>query len=130
MKPLLAAPILFALIACASPQDRCITKSAPDLPVLNRLIAESEGNLARGYAYADVTVQTPVWMDCGAWLANSTGAVRSGLCLGSAPTTVRKPLAIDLTAEAAKLASMRTRRAALEAQAQPAIAQCRAQFPA
>ncbi len=130
MKPLLAAPFFFALLACATPQERCITKAAPDLPVLNRLIAETEGNLARGYAYADVTVETPVWVDCGDWLSNREEHIRPGLCLGSAQTTVRKPVAIDLTAEAAKLASMRTRRAALEAQAHPAIAQCQAQFPA
>lgn len=130
MKPVLAAPFLLALIACTTPQERCITKAAPDLPVLNRLIAETEGNLARGYAYADVVVERPVWVDCGDWLSNSTGARRPGLCLGSAPTTMRKAVAIDLTAEAAKLASLRTRRAAVESQAKPAFAQCQAEFPA
>ena len=130
MKPALALPLLLALLACTTPQARCITKAAPDLPVLNRLIAETESNLARGYAHADVVVETPVWVDCGSWLTNSTGHVRPGLCLGSAPTTVHKAVAIDLAAEAAKLASMQARRAAIESQAQPAFAQCRAQFPA
>lgn len=130
MKPLLAAPFLLALMACASPQQQCISKTAPDLPILNSLIAETKGNLARGYAYADVVVESPVWVDCGAWLSNSTGDLRPGLCLGSAPTTTRKAVAVDLTTEAAKLLSMQARRAAIEAQAQPALAQCRAQFPA
>lgn len=130
MKPLLAAAFFLALIACATPQERCITKAAPDLPVLNKLIAETEGNVARGYAYADVLVDRPVWVDCGDWLANRTSTVRPGMCLGSAPMTLRKAVAIDLAAEAAKLTSLRARRAAIEAQAQPAFAQCQANFPA
>ena len=131
MKPYLAAPFLLALLACAPPLQRCIHQAAPDLPVLNRLIAETQGNLARGYAYADGVVERPVWVDCGNWPAKSKSGVNggSGRCMGLAPTMMRKPVAVDLTAEAAKLASMQTRRAALEAQAQPAIAQCQAQFP-
>ncbi len=129
MKPYLAAPFLLALMACAPPLQRCINQAAPDLPVLNGLIAEIEGNLARGYAFADVVVERPVWVACGNWPTKSGGDVSSGLCMGLAPTMMRKAVAIDLTAEAAKLVSMRARRAALETQAQPAIAQCQAQFP-
>ena len=129
MKPALALPFLLALMACATPQERCITNAAPDLPVLDALITETQGNLARGYAYADVVVETPAWVNCGDWLTNSTGAVRPKLCMGSTLTTMRKAVAIDLAAEADKLASMQARRAAIEAQAQPAFAQCQAQFP-
>jgi hypothetical protein len=43
---------------------------------------------------------------------------------------MREAVAIDLNAEAAKLSSMQTRRAEIETQIQPAIAQCQAQFPA
>ncbi len=128
MKPYLAAPFLLALLACAPPLQRCIHQAAPDLPVLNRLIAETQGNLKRGYAYADVVVERPIWVDCSNWRAKSGHDGGSGRCMGLAPTMMRKPVAVDLTAEAAKLASMQTRRAALEAQAQPAIAQCQAQF--
>jgi hypothetical protein len=129
MKPALVLPLLLALMACATPKERCITNAAPDLPVLDALIAETQGNLARGYAYADVVVQTPVWVECAALLSDGTYAAKPKLCMGSAPTTLRKAVAIDLTAEADKLASMQARRAAMEAQAQPAFAQCQAQFP-
>ena len=127
MKPYLAAPFLLALIACATPQQRCITKAAPDLPVLNRLIAESEGNLARGYAFADVEVEMDVWKLCRVDLTPSE--VGQTMCLETETTTTREAVAIDLTAEAAKLASMRARRDDIEAKAQPAFAQCQAEFP-
>ena len=127
MKPYLAAPFLLALMACATPQQRCIIKAAPDLPVLNRLIAESEGNLARGYAFADVEVEMDVWKLCRVDLTPSE--VGQTMCLETETTTTREAVAIDLTAEAAKLASMRARRDEIEAQAQPAFAQCQAQFP-
>lgn len=127
MKPYPVAPFLLALMACATPQQRCIAKAAPDLPVLNRLIAESEGNLARGYAFADVEVEMDVWKLCGVDLTPSAGG--QTMCLETETTTTREAVAIDLTAEAAKLASMRARRDEIEAQAQPAFAQCQAQFP-
>lgn len=127
MKPYLAAPFLLALMACATPQQRCIIKAAPDLPVLNRLIAESEGNLARGYAFADVEVEMEVWKLCRVDLTPSE--VGQTMCLETETTTTREAVAIDLTAEAAKLASMRARRDEIEAQAQPAFAQCQAEFP-
>ncbi len=127
MKPYLAAPFLLALMACATPQQRCIIKAAPDLPVLNRLIAESEGNLARGYAFADVEVEMDVWKLCRVDLTLSE--VGQTMCLETETTTTREAVAIDLTAEAAKLASMRARRDDIEAKAQPAFAQCQAEFP-
>ena len=127
MKPYLAAPFLLALMACATPQQRCIIKAAPDLPVLNRLIAESEGNLARGYAFADVEGDMEVWKLCRVDLTPSE--VGQTMCLETETTTTREAVAIDLTAEAAKLASMRARRDDIEAKAQPAFAQCQAEFP-
>ena len=127
MKPYLAAPFLLALMACATPQQRCIIKAAPDLPVLNRLIAESEGNLTRGYAFRDVEIEIDVWKLCRVDLTPSESEV--AMCLETETTTTREAVAIDLTAEAAKLASMRARRDEIEAQAQPAFAQCQAEFP-
>ena len=127
MKPYLATPFLLALMACATPQQRCIIKAAPDLPVLNRLIAESEGNLTRGYAFADVEMEIDVWKLCRVDLTPSE--VGQTMCLETETTTTREAVAIDLTAEAAKLASMRARRDEIEAQAQPAFAQCQAEFP-
>ena len=81
MKPYLAATILLALVACATPQQRCITKAAPDLPVLNRLIAETEGNLSRGYAFTEVEMEIPVWKLCRVDLTAGTGDVGQSLCL-------------------------------------------------
>ena len=129
MKPYLAAAFCLALMACATPQQRCITKAAPDLPVLNRLIAETEGNLSRGYGYAEVEMEIAVWKLCRVDLTAGTGEGSQSMCLETETTTSREPVAIDLTAEAAKLASMRARRDAIEAQAQPAFAQCQAEFP-
>ena len=51
------------------------------------------------------------------------------MCLDEVRETSTRPKAIDLRAEAAKLASMQDKRTALMRAAGPGIAQCRAQFP-
>ena len=40
---------LIPLAACGTPQEQCIGAATRDMQVVNRLIAEVQGNLARGY---------------------------------------------------------------------------------
>ena len=50
---------LAALAACGTPQEQCINRNTRDLRTVDRLIAEAEGNLQRGYAYETITVYEP-----------------------------------------------------------------------
>ena len=42
--------LCFVLVGCASPRQRCLAAGVAELRTVDRLIAETEGNLARGYA--------------------------------------------------------------------------------
>lgn len=129
MKWYLTAPVLLVFAACGTPQQQCISQLSRDMIVLNRLIAETQGNIKRGYAYTETVVDMPEWVDCTPRASDSNPAPKPQMCFDDVPTTVRKPAAIDLDAETAKLASMQRRRAEMAAAMQPAIAACQARYP-
>jgi hypothetical protein len=121
---------LAALTACGTPQQRCIGAVTRDMRVVDRLIAESEANIARGYAL-ERTVKTRMeWVECGIPAPtpeNPDPAPR--LCLEDVPYETRQPVAIDLNAEAAKLASLREKRAQQAEAVAPQIAACQEAYP-
>ena len=51
------------------------------------------------------------------------------MCLDDVDETIQRPQAIDLNAEAAKLASLKAKRAAQAKAAAPSIKACKAQYP-
>ena len=89
---------------------------------VNRLIAETEGNIDRGYAYEEVTVYQTEWVDCTPRVAAGQPAPPPQMCLDDVPRTERKAVAIDLVAEAAKLDSLKAKRAQQSRAASSAIA--------
>ncbi len=125
---LLALPLAL-LSACGTPQEQCIGAGTRDIRVLDRLIAESEGNLKRGYGYENVTISTPRWEQCGVIPGKDGKPPQPRLCLEDYSQTVRRPAAIDLDAEAKNLAAMKAKRAALVKAAQPLIKECKAKYP-
>lgn len=127
----LALPALLVLSACGTPQEQCINAATRDMRVVDRLIAESEGNLARGYGYQQVTVWTTRWVPCGPPPPHVEGEKppKPQMCLDDVPETVRKPVALDLAAEAQKLAGLKAKRAAQAKAAAPQIAACKAEYP-
>lgn len=127
----LALPALLVLSACGTPQEQCINAATRDMRVVDRLIAESEGNLARGYGYQQVTVWTTRWVPCGPPPPPVEGQPKPKpqMCLDDVPETVRKPVALDLAAEAQKLAGLKAKRAAQAKAAAPQIAACKAEYP-
>jgi hypothetical protein len=132
--PLLALCLLLA--ACGTPQERCISGVTRDLRVIDGLIANSQATLARGYAVVNQTIYVPVWDYCTAPVLvrprdGSTPYVVPGrMCLDDEPRTVQRPVAIDPAAEKRKLAGLQDQRKKLVARVEPAIAQCRASYPA
>ncbi|MDZ4085625.1 MAG: hypothetical protein U1E69_02370 [Tabrizicola sp.] len=118
------------LAACGTPQEQCITRNTRDLRTVDRLIAESEGNLARGYAFETVTVYEDYWAYCPqAPVAEGEPAPPPRLCRDERPVTEKRPKAIDLNEEARTLASLKEKRASLARQAEKVIAACKAQYP-
>lgn len=128
------APLVLALVAaCATPQEQCINRETRDLRTLDRLIAETDGNIRRGFAIEEYTVDITVAGTC----REPGGLDGAGNplppvfvpCFVDREVTRTRPVAIDLNAERAKLASMQAKRRDLARAADRAVAQCRAQFP-
>jgi len=103
---------LCLLAACATPREACLRAATAELRTLDRLIARTEADLARGYAlerepYSAATLDFCV----------GSGRFHDGLGLGlrycpDVETRYREvPVAIDPAAERRKLAQLRSRRA-------------------
>jgi hypothetical protein len=126
-------PALLILVACGTPQEQCISRETRDLRVVERLIAETQGNLDRGYGFEEVTVFTTEYVDCTPRVVVVDGTpppvVEPRLCLDEVPETVRRPVAIDLGAERRKLDSLIIKRRDLLARAEGVIAACKAAYP-
>ena len=131
MKRMILLIALSGLAACATPRESCLQNASRDLATVDRLIAETQANLSRGFAY-----------DREAYTANSVD-----LCLGSGrygygrggvgftyctrpETRVReRPVPIDPAAERRKLAELQQTRKRLVSETNAKLAQCNAQFP-
>ncbi len=122
-------PALLILSACGTPQENCISGATRDMRVVDRLIAETEGNLQRGYAIEDVTVSRTIWVRCQPRPSPGQPSAGPQMCLDDVDETIQRPQAIDLNAEAAKLASLKAKRAAQAKAAAPSIKACKAQYP-
>ena len=118
-----------ALAACATPQEQCINAATRDQRVLERLIAETQGNIARGYAIEAVTETRLVWVDCTPAPTKKTPDPKPRTCLDDRAYTVDRPKAINLDEERAKLRTMQQKQRELARAAQTAVAQCRALYP-
>ena len=122
-------PLLVLLAACGTPQEQCIRTGTRDLRTLDRLIAETQGNLDRGYAYETITIYEEFWDYCPQPQVEGQPPVPPRLCLNERPIQVDRPKAIDLVAEAQKLAGMQAKRSELQTAAQAIVAQCKAEHP-
>lgn len=138
MKTRLFAPALAltaALTACGTPQEQCIATNTRELRTVERLISETEANLARGYAIETREVSRPAWVVCGytPQKPRKPGAEppppKPRYCFDEVTETVRDEVAIDPAAERRKLAGLIERRKALSARAEAVVAACREKYP-
>ena len=125
----LALTLCALLAACGTPQEQCINRSNRDLRTVDRLIAETEANLARGYALETFTVYETQWTWCHSRSKAGEPPRPPHMCLDREPVTKTRPKAIDLQEETRKLAGLKAKRKELARAAQPVIAQCKAQYP-
>ena len=119
-----------ALTARGTPQEQCISRNTRDLRTVERLIAETEGNLQRGYALETVTRYEEFWDTClDRVVVNGQVTVQPRMCRRERSFTEQRPRAIDLQTEARKLEGLKVKRSELARAAEPLIAQCKAEFP-
>lgn len=128
--------VLLMLAACGTPQERCIQRETRDLRTVEKLIAETEANLQRGYALEQVTVYRTEWRLCEARplpappTAPTTAQPQPPrMCLEDVPKTVTRPKVINLADEREKLAELKKKQQQLDQAAKSAIAQCKATYP-
>lgn len=136
VKPISFLPAIAILVACGTPQEQCIARETRDLRVVNRLIAEAEGNLKRGYAFEDVVISRSAWVTCAPLPvpppvegAPPPEPAKPRLCLEDRDETVTRPVAIDLAAEQTKLTGLKAKRKQLAAAGDRSIAACRKAYP-
>ena len=120
--------LLSFVAACATPREACLSQVNKDQRVLERLVVDTRSNLERGYAIEAQQKIREVRAVCKSTLPD--GTVINIRCKQTQVREVRVPVAIDLNAERAKLASLEERQQQMQANAQVARAQCLAANPA
>lgn len=127
----LALTIPLLLAACGTPQDRCIARNTTEFRSVNALLAEVEGNLARGYAWGERQVVRPRLTRCDTVTRDREGraVITSHSCWRDEIDVERYRIPIDPAAEARKRDGLAERRAALASGANRAVAACRAAYP-
>ena len=116
---LLALPALLGACAGAA-RDQCLRSATEEVRTLDRLIAETEAGVARGYGISRQTVPYLERRRCGDG---------GGSCLYTETETIETPKAIDPQSENRKMALLRARREAAVPRALDHIAACRASYP-
>ncbi|MBQ2262589.1 MAG: hypothetical protein II336_14620 [Loktanella sp.] len=127
MRPALIILPLLALAACATPREQCINQATRDLRVLNNLVTETQGNLARGYALAEEQQVRTVRKTCRG--QNSDGSTFRYRCDETETYTTTRPVAIDLNVEQAKMNSLIQRQQQQRAASDQVVLQCIAIHP-
>ena len=101
--------------------------------MVERLITETEGNLARGFAYEEYTVYLPDYRPCVRYVPGTeedpTPRAVEMSCRVMEPETMRRPKAIDLGAERQKLNGLLAQQAKMSRAAEGVIAECRRLYP-
>ncbi|PZX19632.1 hypothetical protein LX81_00089 [Palleronia aestuarii] len=118
---------LVLLTACATPRERCVSQAREPLAELDRRIAVARGNIARGYAVAEVRDTRFVTQTCSGLRNNGDRFYYP--CTKPVRVTREEPVAIDVTDERRKLAEFGSARISLARQAGSAVNQCASLYP-
>lgn len=118
---------LAALSACATPREQCIAGANRPLATLDRLIAETRGNVNRGFALAEVQDVRVLRTTCEG--TNEDGTSFRFPCEETRTFTRQEPVAINVEEERVKLQQLEERRADAGLTARAQIQQCVAVHP-
>ncbi|WP_199259115.1 hypothetical protein [Paracoccus binzhouensis] len=128
---LLALMPVLVVAGCGTPQEQCIGRNTREYRTISRLLAEVEGNLARGYAWEERTVTRTEWESCPYVLRDKEGNARilHRSCMRDVTDTERYRVPIDPAAETRKRDNLLTRKQALAPSARAAVQACKAAYP-
>ena len=128
---LLALSSVLIVASCGTPQERCISRNTREYRTIASLLAEVEGNLARGYAWEERTITRMEWDDCGYVYRDGDGVRRFGTrsCMRNVADTERYRVPIDPAAETRKRDNLIARKKALTPPAMSAVKACKAAYP-
>ena len=127
MRPYLVLIPLLALAACATPRESCINEVTQPLRTLNSQIAQSQEALSSGYTTESRREYRMVKEICRG--VNDQGEVYRYECREGRWVEVPRRVAINRTAEEAKLASLLSQRTAIQRQIEQGVAACQAAHP-
>lgn len=127
---ILLAPLAL-LAACGTPQEQCIRGNTSELRTLTRLLAETEGNLSRGYAWGERQTWETEWQDCRRIRRDRDGNARVYYepCLRNVPVTERFRVPIDPQIETRKRDNLAAKVREQEARAKQVITACQKAYP-
>lgn len=126
---LFALPLLVA--ACGTPQERCISQNTSEYRTVSRLLAEVEGNLARGYAWEERQIVRTRLTTCSRVIRDRKGNahVVNDSCWRDYVDVERYRVPIDPASEQRKRDNLADRQNALEDRATAVVRACKAAYP-
>lgn len=125
-KTLLFLPLV-AVAACSTPREQCIAGANRPVATLDRLIAETRGNVQRGFALAEVQDVRVLRTTCEG--TNADGSTFRFPCEETETVNREVPVTINIAEERVKLAQLEDRRAQTARAAQAQVQQCIAVHP-
>ena len=125
----LSLPLILA--ACGTPQERCISRNTSEYRTVSSLLAEVEGNLARGYAWEERQVVRDRLTQCRSFVRDKDGKAVAVYepCWQDYVDTERYRVPIDPAAEQRKRDNLAARKAALAGRAAAVVEACQAAYP-
>ncbi len=127
MRPLILLLPVLAVTACATPQEQCLGKVTREARINASLIDQTQANINRGFGLRTEERVREVRSFCrGETESGETVVTR---CEKVRVDKVQVPVALDLNAERAKLASLIQQRDRLARATEAGVAQCRALYP-
>ncbi|PIE10761.1 MAG: hypothetical protein CSA72_06705 [Rhodobacterales bacterium] len=116
-----------ATLSACSERDMCLSRVSQEQRTITQLTEETRANVARGYAIGKRERVRETRHRCK--VEQPDGSEIVTICTDVDTYTQRYPVAIDLNAERAKLASLEERLAQVRARTQAARQQCIATYP-
>ncbi|TCO71985.1 hypothetical protein [Rhodovulum euryhalinum] len=125
----LALICLVTLAACATPRQACERNALYDLRMIDLLIRETEQTIARGYALEREPYRRSSLELCYANRVGHDGGVGFVWCNRPEIGFRERPVAVDLRAERAALAELKSKRKDVARTAARALSACAARYP-
>ena len=127
----LTALACLIVAACGTPQEQCISRNTREYRTVSSLLAEVEGNLARGYAWAERPVTRLGVGHCRDFVRSKDGRVvpTYRTCFRDVTEIERYRVPIDPAAETRKRDNLAARKAQLARPAAAAVDACKATYP-